>query len=289
VEDQDLHRPNATGGRLAAVRALPLLAAVLVLAACGGGGDATTSAERTTSTTRSTAEGKAVTTTEPGVDAVTTTVAGRSTTTTSATRTAAAASAHGPAPLAPGTYHYRQSGTASGGGQSFDSPPEGTMVVKPAEADGAQLLQRYIDPKGDPQDVRMRFGDEGMFILEMVLRMGGNEVRCTFDAPVPSPAWPPAEGKTSKGHGSCGSFEIDVDDVITGTHPVTLDGASYTAFVVESTIKTTGSVTSTSHQTDWFVPELRMATHSETDTQGSFGAVSFTSRSTSDLLSATPT
>jgi hypothetical protein len=55
-----------------------------------------------------------------------------------------------------------------------------------------------------------------------------------------------------------------------------------------STITTSGQVTSTSHQVDWFVAELRMAVHTENDTKGKFGTFEFASAGTADLISAIP-
>lgn len=263
---------------------------VVVLAACGGGDDDKTSADAVTTST--TAAGSTTVATD-GSTATTAASAGATTTTSkqstpATTNAAPAPKGGGPAPLAPGTYRYRQQGSATAGTQKYDSPKDGTLVAKAAGADGKQLLQRYIDPKGEPSDVTMRFGADGMFMLETVLRTGGQEVRCTFDDPMPAPSWPPAVGKTASGHANCGSFQLDATSKITGTKPVTIDGAGYTAYIIESTSKTTGNVTSTGTQTDWFVPELRMATHTETTLKGSFGTFAFSSEGSADLVSAKP-
>ncbi|MEA3055130.1 MAG: hypothetical protein QOD30_562 [Actinomycetota bacterium] len=266
---------------------------LLVLsAACGrgggGGGDDAAANDVTTSTTVA-----GTTTVATGGSTSTTAASAGATTTTAKAATPAAEAAKpaaggGPAPLAPGTYRYRQQGSATAGTQKYDSPKDGTLVAKAAGADGTQLLQRYIDPKSDPSDVTMRFGADGMFMLETVLRTGGQEVRCTFDDPMAAPSWPPAVGRSASGHADCDSFQLDVTSKITGTKPVTIDGAGYTAYIVESTSKTTGSVTSTGTQTDWFVPELRMATHTETSSKGSFGTFAFSSEGSADLVSAKP-
>ena len=268
------------------------IALVLVLAACGGGGDDDTKTASPSTTASSTSTSSAA-----DDDGTTTTAAPAASTATTAAPAAAggaasatpAAGSAAPAPLAPGTYRYRQEGSTKVGTDSYDTPPEGTSVVDAAKADGTQVHRRYIDPKGKSSDVTMRFGADGIFILDTVLRTGQAEVRCTFDPPLASPAWPPAIGAKSSGRGACGSFATDVATEITEARTVTLEGKTYDAFVVESTITTTGQFESTSHQVDWFVPELRMSTHTETDSTGSFGAFTFESSGTSDLLSATPT
>lgn len=266
----------------------------LVLAACGGGGGgdpeaASSGSSSTTTSTTSDATDESTTSTSatPGTtgDAPGTTAAPSA----GAAASAAAPASAGPTPLAPGTYHYRQTGSTKVGADSYESPPEGTSVADPPNADGTQVIHRYIDPEGKPSDATMRFGPDGIFMLETVVRAGGTEVRCTFDPPLATPAWPPTVGATSSGHGECGAFTTDVTSEITETRTVTLDGRSYDAVVVRSTITTSGQFESTSSQVDWFVPELRLSTHSETTSKGSFGAFTFESAGTSDLLSATPT
>ena len=265
------------------------LVLALVLAACGGGGDDDTDTAVPSSTSTSTS-----TSTTTTADDTTTTSAGAATTTTATAPTAgggadAAGAGAAPAPLAPGTYHYRQSGSTKVGTDTFETPPEGTSVADAARGDGTQVHHRYVDPEGESSDVTLRFGADGIFILETVLRTGQAEVRCTFDPPMASPPWPPSVGTTSSGHGECGAFTTDITSEITEARTVTLEGATYDAVVVESTLTTSGQLESTSHQVDWFVPELRMSTHTETDSTGSFGAFTFESSGTSDLLSATPT
>ena len=266
----------------------------LVLAACGGGGGGdepeAASSDSPTSTTATAADADESTTSTTAAA----TAAGEAPSTTAAPSAGQAASASapasaGPTPLAPGTYHYRQEGSTKVGADSYDSPPEGTSVVDAPNADGTQVVHRYIDPEGKPSDATMRFGPDGIFMLETVVRAGGTEVRCTFDPPLATPAWPPTVGATSSGHGECGSFTTDVKSEITEARSVTLDGRTYDAVVVRSTITTTGQFQSTSNQVDWFVPELRLSTHTETTSKGSFGAFTFESTGSSDLLSATPT
>ena len=271
----------------------------LVLAACGGGGgggdpEAASSDDSPTTTTTTTAAAGDEPTTSTTAAPAAAPDEGETPGTTAAPAAGAAASASapasaGPTPLAPGTYHYRQTGSTKVGADSYESPPEGTSEVDPPNADGTQVVHRYIDPEGKPSDATMRFGPDGIFMLETVVRAGGTEVRCTFDPPLATPAWPPTVGATSSGHGECGSFTTDVTSEITETRSVTLDGRTYDAVVVRSTITTSGQFESTSSQVDWFVPELRMSAHSETTSKGSFGAFTFESAGSSDLLSATPT
>lgn len=274
-------------------------ALVLVLAACGGGGgddatDASSSEEESTTTTTAAVpgeDGTTSTTTDAAADADA--AASPSTTATPAGEPAAgtaAPSSAAPAPLAPGTYRYRQSGSAKVGTETYDAPPEGKLVADAHSADGKQVLHRYIDPDGEPNDSTVRFGADGMFILDTLLRMGEAEIRCTFDPPLAAPPWPPTVGATSSGHGDCGTaFSTDVTTEITEARTVDLDGRTYDAVVVRSVITTSGQFESKTDQVDWFVPELRMSVHTEQDASGRFGTFTFESHGVSDLLSATPT
>ena len=268
---------------------------VLVLAACGGGGgggdDATSASSSeddttTTSTAAETADGSSTTTSAAPAASPSTTA---TPTDASAVESAAPGSA-APAPLPAGTYRYRQSGSAKVGTETYDAPPEGKLVADAAGADGKQVLHRYIDPNGEPSDSTMRFGADGMFILDTLVRMGETEIRCTFEPPLAAPPWPPTVGATSSGHGDCGSmFSTDVASEITEARTVDLDGRTYDAVVVRSVITTTGQFESKTDQVDWFVPELRMSVHTEQEMTGRFGTFTFESSGTSDLLSATPT
>lgn len=266
------------------------LALVLVLAACGGDDDdgaATGSSTSTTSATTAAAAESTTTTAAPSTAAPATTAAPPAGS-GSAAAAGAPAEASTPTPLAPGTYRYRQTGSGKVGTETYDAPPEGTMVADAAGADGRQVLHRYIDPEGQAADVTMRFAADGMFVLETLMRMGQTEIRCTFDPPLASPAWPPTVGAQASGQGACGAFTTDVTSEITEARTVELDGRTYDAVVVRSTITTSGQVESTTNQVDWFVPELRLSAHTEQDVKGRFGTFTFESKGTSDLLSAVP-
>jgi hypothetical protein len=58
--------------------------------------------------------------------------------------------------------------------------------------------------------------------------------------------------------------------------------------VVETTITTHGSLESQTTQVNWFSPDLRMTTHDESHTTGSYQGFSFTSDQTDDLVSGKP-
>jgi hypothetical protein len=267
-----------------------VLAALLVLGACGGGGEDDDGASSSTTTTAAAVEDGTTSTTVEEEDATSGSTA-RTEVPSAPTSTevpAATAGSAAPAPMTPGTYHYRQRGSGSAGPQSFEVPPEGTAVVDAAAGDGTQVVHRYVDPEGEPADTTLRFGDDGIFILSTMMRQGGMAITCTFDPPVAAPPWPPTTGATTTGSGDCEMFSVKVELRITGQTPVTVGDQRFDAWVVETTITTYGDVESTTHQTDHFVEALRMSAHTESSTEGRFGQLRFSGTSVSDLVSAVP-
>jgi hypothetical protein len=267
------------------------MAAVLVLAACGGGGDdddGAASDATTTSTVAGDVAGEVGTTTTVSGDDGTTTTAAASTDGAAPSPAVAAPTADSPAPLAPGTYRYRQSGEIKAGPQSYPIPPEGTSEVEPATAEGTQLVRRYIDPEQSPAETRLRFDAAAISMTEVASGGGPAGFRCTFDPPLVLVAWPPTVGHTASGSTSCQNVDVTYETRITGRTPVTIDGATYEAFVMESTITTTGDFESTTRQVDHFVAELRMSTHTENDIQGTYQAFQFSGHTVADLVSAVP-
>jgi hypothetical protein len=186
----------------------------------------------------------------------------------------------------------RQSGTFTLGTSTTPVPPEGSLVVDAASANGSQVWHRSVDRSKPPSDTTFTFGPTGMFIVSTVQRttVGAQTVTftCTFNPGIPAPPWPPKVGTSFSGHGSCGSFTADVTGKITGTHTVVLDGAQVPTYVVASTIVTHGQVESTITQTDWFAPSLRLSVHNQSQSKGTYGVFSFSSNTTSDLVSGRP-
>ncbi|HZT67739.1 MAG TPA: hypothetical protein VFA11_18260 [Acidimicrobiales bacterium] len=275
-----------------------VLAAALALAGCGAQTNHTAANHTTT-----TEAGSATTAAAPagsGASSTTTSTSAHGTgSSTVAPATGSAAPSRssgsapaGPAPIAAGTYRYRQSGSFTAGTQTGQLPAEGTFVVDPAKPDGTQVTHRYVDPSKPPSDTTLLFRPDGMFIVTTVDRSttGGQTVSftCTFNPPLPSPPWPAKVGSTFAGNGNCGSFTAQVNGRVDGTRQVTLDGASVLTYVIDSTIVTHGSLESTINEQDWFDPAIRFSTHVQTQTKGSYGPFQFSGQSTADLESARP-
>ncbi|HVM55248.1 MAG TPA: hypothetical protein VM262_18830 [Acidimicrobiales bacterium] len=277
-----------------------VLALLLVAAACGGGaepdaGDAavasTTVASTATSTTGADVDAGTTDPDDAGpTDAAPDAPSGAPGAVEGGATGAAseAGQPDGPEPIAPGTYRYRQRGEVSAGPQSFAYPAEGTSVVDPPTAEPTQRVRRYIDPEREPAETWLRFSPEGVLLYETTISQPGMTVTCVFRPAVAIPAWPPTVGATSEGTGDCGTFTTHLSTRITGRDPVTLDGVSYDAYLITSTVTTTGDIESTTTQVDHYVAELRLSARSESHTSGTYRGFAFESTLVAELLSAVP-
>ena len=289
---------------------LMMLVGALLTTACGGGGN-----ERATkpdpvavglqhpSRTKSaplasSAAGPAASPSGPGVGGeVTAPTVGSSQGSSGPLRSEPSASKEAldtPEPAAPGTYMYRQSGSATFGSTRQPVPAHGTMVVDPAERDGtSQTWHRYVDTNEPPTDIALSFSTSGVFITTEVQRVSfqgqSMTITCTFPKPgVPAPPWPPAVGKTFSDTGNCGSFTATVTGQIEGQTSDTVGSQTFAVYILKSTLTTHGQVQLTAIETDWVAYGLRLPVHIQTDVRGTYALSSFTSDTTADLESLTP-
>jgi len=113
-------------------------------------------------------------------------------------------------------------------------------------------------------------------------------ISCSFDPPVEIANWPVQVGYSFSGNGSCGQSTATVRGKVSGTQHTTLDGTTVTAYVIEATVTTQGQIVSTSNETEWVDPVLRLIVHESNDMHGTFGAFTFSSNITRDLVSGNP-
>ena len=246
-------------------------------------GHATTSTSTTTSTAVSTQGSPSSAT-------------GASTTSASTTKNAASSAAT-LTPATPGTYTYAQSGSLTVAGSTSQDPPTGTVVVQAPTSKGTdtwtQVWENYVNTSQAPTDETFLIDPSGFSIESELVQMsyGGQTASfdCTFDQPVLILPWPAKVGYSFSGSGTCGSgIDLTVSGTITGTQPVTLDGTTVTTYVISTAVKTTGQVTSTDNETDWFAPSLRLDAKSQSNESGSYGPFPFSAQVTRTLESGHP-
>ena len=200
------------------------------------------------------------------------------------------ASSGAPRPATPGTYTFDQSGGVTATGFSSSEPPQGTLVVDPAQSDGVQAWHRYVDPKNQPADTNTQFRSNGPFILSATEASPQGNTSCTFNPALAAPPWPPVAGATASAVGNCGSFTVSVQERITGTQNVTLkDGETFAVWVIDSTLNISGQVTGSGTQVDWYSPAIRLPVHEQVDINGNYNGLGFQLHSVSDLVSSHPT
>jgi len=173
---------------------------------------------------------------------------------------------------------------------SSSEPPQGTLVVDPAQSDGTQIWHRYIDTKNPPANTEMQFRSNGPFILSATEASPQGNTTCTFSPPIAAPPWPPASGDTFSSLGNCGSFTVSVQGRIAGSQSMTLkDGETMTVWVIDSTLSISGQVTGSGTQVDWYSPIARLPLHEQIDMSGTYQGINFKLHSVSDLVSIHPT
>ncbi|MHB8438244.1 MAG: hypothetical protein ACYDD4_03675 [Acidimicrobiales bacterium] len=226
-------------------------------------------------------------------NATTTTVSGRSGSKPSGTSGASGELT----PAAQGTYTYKQSGSFTVGNSSQPDPPTGTIVVDAASPQGpsswTQVWHSYVNTQQPPTNQTFLIDQSGIALQSELVQMsyGGQTVslNCTFSHPIQILPWPVRVGWTFSGSGTCGSnIDVSVSGSITATQQATLDGVAVTTYVVDTTVKTTGQVSSSDSEVDWFDPALRLNVHDESNESGTYGPFPFSAHLTRDLESGHP-
>jgi hypothetical protein len=205
---------------------------------------------------------------------------------------AAPPASSGPAPATPGTYRYDQSGSFSALGSTQSVPGQGTIVVDAATAQGsgrwAQVWHSYVDPSQPPSDTTFSIAPSGIALVSEVIRMEGQTFTCTFSSPMLVVDWPPTVGHHFSGSADCGSFTAQATGAISGTATTSVGGVAVTAYVVTTQVTTSGSVSSTSTETDWIDPAHELDIRQQTQEKGTYQGIAFQSDVTRSLVSLQP-
>lgn len=176
-------------------------------------------------------------------------------------------------------------------------------MVDAAAAQGpgnwTQVWHSAVDPSQPPTDTTFAIAPTGISVVSETIRMSGAGQSityvCTFSTPMQVIAWPPVVGHSFSGTATCtqpsgnGSFTVHATGSISGTQATNDGGAATTAYVVTTHVTTSGQVTSTATENDWFDPALDLDLHQDTAQSGNYsGFVNFQSQITRDLVSTKP-
>ena len=276
-----------------------LMAAALV--GCGDDGGDDEEVSRSTSTTVDEAEAPAgsteaadggsstteVSTSSPGAgDAATSTSSGVPDTPKDRPAQSPAGEA-APAPVPPGTYLYRVSGTARTSTGSFDVPPEAQLVVDPPQ--GADQRQTRKSDQGDLEQV-LRFSGDGIRLVrqKVAAPQGSKEFRP--EPPVVTVPHPlsPNQHWSWEMKSEDGLTTLKADLTALRREDVMVGGETVSTWVLRVVTSTSGDVTSNGTTTLWYSPHHRLVAKSHSQMKGTFGGVQYESDTTEELTSTKP-
>jgi hypothetical protein len=195
--------------------------------------------------------------------------------------------ATGPAPAAAGTYHYNlvsgssvlTTGTTS---TTLAVAPQSTLVISSTGSGTEQWL-------GSATTSNLLFNGSGVFLTSETVAVANTT--CTFNAPVASPPWPVAVGRSFSGQASCGSGSsastLSLQGHVTGTASVSVGGTVVGTYLVQSTLTLSGT-TLVIAETDWYAPSLRLPVKSTVLAQGGVPGYTIASNTTYALASVRP-
>jgi hypothetical protein len=222
-----------------------------------------------------------------------------------------------PPPAAAGSYPLSQSGGIRVGSYYLALPSRGALVVGAPQSGGNQLWQYYGEAAGapagtgvpslsqglqellqriegsvgldsQPSYTKVQFRPSGPVVVSATEPTGSGNQPCSFDPPLPFPPWPPTAGEQAGTGGTCGASSVSISEVVTGTEDIAVTGTTYTTWILDITIKTTGQLASSGEQVDYYSPALRLPLQESSDIQGAYDGVSFALQSASALLSGRP-
>ena len=286
-------RPGRTEGRRRRGAALAL-ASVLLVAACGGGDDGDDAAKESdgaTTTTSTTAAASTVPSTGPAATTTPTTTARGGTTTTTAapaTTTTAAPPAPGLPFTTPGTYRYASTGDFTStltGPQSRNG--ETTLTVDPPSGSDQRSVRRAFSRTTEQV---LRLDAAGAHLVSLRLSDQGVDKEVQASPPVLALPADAAPGRTWTWRLTSTDGLTSVDSTFRAlrTETLTIAGQRVPALVVEVVLSLSGDIVSTLTQTTWVSLERRLVVRQDETSDGRFGLVTFSGKTSETLVSPAP-
>ncbi len=206
-----------------------------------------------------------------------------------------------PSPATAGTYTYSQSGQSTSSDPVLvpneTDPSQGTIVVDPATSQGAgrwtQEWHSYIDPgqTQDYTDSTFSISPNGIALLSEVISEDGQTFTCPFSTPLQIANWPPTVGHQFSGTASCtgsASFTLQASGKIAATQAVSVSGQSVSCDVIDTTATTSGSLSSTTTETDCLDPTAAIDVQENSNESATYDGVTIDSTLMRQLLSTKP-
>ena len=159
-------------------------------------------------------------------------------------------------------------------------PSQSTLAI--TSAGGG--TQQWVTPNAT---TTVLFNGSGVFLLSENVPLAGTT--CVFNAPVASPPWPVAVGKSFSGTATCGQGQsagtLVLQGKVTGTAVVAVAGAKVATFVVTTTTTLSGT-SLVVNETDWYSPVLRLPVQTEVHVTGGIAGYTILSDTVSVLTSS---
>lgn len=180
----------------------------------------------------------------------------------------------------PGSYVYRQTGTATTSGDPEDISPTGTLTVDPETATGRQSRRRTLDDGESVEHLEFSFTGGGIFLdrfsMEMTGPMAVPAISCSFVPGVAAPAWPPSPGWQTTAQADCGSIDVTLTVRVTGDGTAEIDGGSRKVSVIDFTVEFSGAMSGLVEETQHFDGRsaLPLTFHRKTDVTMGFSTYS---------------
>lgn len=276
-------------------RRLPLVLLVLLLAltACGGGDNPTpTAAESSAAAKGSPTPGKKAGGKAGGTTATESTAPSGSTTKpTSTAKAAAPKKASQSTPPAAGTYTYRQSGSMTMGGETYDAPERGTLEIAPAErVEGGTRSEQTRDlGRGGPMESAYLFTDDAVLLQEVTMQGFTCVLRPSLTA-LKIPLKVGAEWSDSATCSANGmSVTIEIDAEVLRKEDRRVGSRTVETFVLDLHSETTGAgFEQVQDATTWLSPEYRLPVRTKMTSRSESVYGNGTSVYTEQLVSLTP-
>jgi hypothetical protein len=278
-----------------APRAALAVTFALTALACGGGDDAASTDE--VSSTSTTASSKASSTTAADGASTSTPGAGSDGGTTTTSNTGGGPTNGGNAGTgdddsgyqraAQGTYTFRVDGSFTFGTTKQSLPPTARLTVENLNATD----QRHTLSSDDSETVSVfRLAATALRLVSLSTTQSGVAKEFRPDPPVAFAPIPLAVGDTWQWTitSTDGKTKVHQSSKVLRTERRTIGGTAVDTFVVQTTVTISGDLNATTNQTSWVSPAHGIQVRTEQTTKGSFGTLTFTSSSTSELTSLQP-
>lgn len=193
-------------------------------------------------------------------------------------------------PTDKGTYTYHTTGKASS--PAFgERPIDADDSQKVEAASGSDQKTSRSDAQGGSTEQVLRFGNTGILLVSQKVTSQSVTKEFKPNPPVMFLPYPLTKGQewSWKMTSTDNATTVDGKFKYVNDETVNVGGTNLKTLVIHATITTGGDVTSTSDQTIWVSPDLRLAVKEHNVSDGKFGQVTFHSDTTRTLKSTKPT